>query len=38
MVIYGAGSELAVVSIDGKVRQRIMAAGEEVREPVWSPN
>ncbi|WP_040294936.1 Tol-Pal system beta propeller repeat protein TolB [Beggiatoa alba] len=38
MVIYGTGRQLAAVSIDGRVRQRLaVQAGDEVREPAWSP-
>ncbi len=37
MVIFATGRELAAVSIDGKVRQRLMVTGAEVREPAWSP-
>ncbi|MCV6637566.1 Tol-Pal system beta propeller repeat protein TolB [Candidatus Albibeggiatoa sp. nov. NOAA] len=38
MILYATGSELAAVSVDGKVQQRLaVAAGREVREPAWSP-
>ena len=38
MIIYATGSELAAVSSDGRVRQRLVVnLGEEVREPAWSP-
>lgn len=37
MIIYATGSELAAVSLDGRVRQRLSVMGEEVREPAWSP-
>ncbi|WP_062150643.1 Tol-Pal system beta propeller repeat protein TolB [Beggiatoa leptomitoformis] len=38
MVIYGTGRQLAAVSIDGRVHQRLaVQAGDEVREPAWSP-
>lgn len=38
MIIYANGKgELAAVSVDGRVRQRLMSAGGEVREPAWSP-
>lgn len=38
MIIYATGSELAAVSSDGSVRQRLVVnLGEEVREPAWSP-
>ncbi len=38
MIIYATGSELAAVSIDGRVRQRLSVGfNEEVREPAWSP-
>lgn len=33
----GSGSELAVVSVDGKVRQRLTLGASEVREPAWGP-
>ncbi len=41
MIIYatkirGAG-ELAAVSVDGRVRQRLALQAGDVREPVWSP-
>jgi TolB protein len=34
--VKGAGAELATVSTDGRVRQRLHQPGE-VREPAWSP-
>jgi len=38
MVIYAVGRDLAAVSVDGRVRQRLaVEAGAEVREPAWSP-
>ncbi len=41
MIIYTTvgrnGTELAAVSVDGRVRQRLTQAGGEVREPVWGP-
>ncbi|MEK8015887.1 MAG: Tol-Pal system beta propeller repeat protein TolB [Candidatus Parabeggiatoa sp.] len=38
MIIYATGSELAAVSIDGRVHQRLATnMNEEVREPAWSP-
>jgi len=42
MVLYaarrGGRSELAAVSADGRVRQRlVLSEGDEVREPAWSP-
>lgn len=38
MIIYATGADLAAVSVDGRVRQRLAVdAGEEVREPAWSP-
>ena len=41
MIIYTTvgrkGTELAAVSADGRVRQRLTQAGGEVREPVWGP-
>lgn len=41
MIIYatvaGERGVLAVVSVDGKVKQRLQLAGSNVREPVWSP-
>lgn len=33
----GGRGELATVSVDGQVRQRLTMADGEVREPVWSP-
>jgi len=38
MIIYGTGDQLAAVSLDGRVRQRLaVEMGQEVREPAWSP-
>jgi TolB protein len=41
MVIYGTRGgqrgELATVSVDGRVRQRLTLDDSDVREPVWSP-
>ena len=38
MIIYATGSELAAVSIDGRVHQRLAVdMSQEVREPAWSP-
>lgn len=41
MIIYATvgprGSELAAVSVDGQVRQRLGVAQGEVREPDWGP-
>ena len=41
MIIYATKSngkgELAAVSVDGRVRQRLALQGGDVREPVWSP-
>lgn len=37
MVIYGSGESLEVVSVDGRVRQRLSASSGTVREPAWSP-
>jgi TolB protein len=41
MIIYATtgryGSELAAVSADGKVHQRLAMQGGEVREPAWGP-
>jgi TolB protein len=42
MLLYstagGSGTELAAVSVDGHVRQRIdLPGGAEVREPAWGP-
>jgi len=38
MILYSTGKELAAVSIDGGVKQRLMVdLGEEIREPAWSP-
>ena len=41
MIIYAtngrSGSELAAVSADGKVRQRLALQDGEVREPAWGP-
>ncbi|MCG8428469.1 MAG: Tol-Pal system beta propeller repeat protein TolB [Chromatiales bacterium] len=41
MVIYatklGGKGELAAVSVDGRVRQRLALQEGDVREPVWSP-
>lgn len=41
MLIYatreGARGYLSVVSVDGRVRQRLMFEGGQAREPAWSP-
>lgn len=41
MIIYatkeGARGFLSVVSVDGRVRQRLVLEGGQAREPVWSP-
>ena len=41
MIIYatkeGARGFLSVVSVDGRVRQRLVFEGGQAREPVWSP-
>jgi TolB protein len=38
MVLYGSGRDLAAVSSDGRVHQRLAVdSGQEVREPAWSP-
>lgn len=41
MIIYGTivgeRGVLAVVSVDGKVRQQLQLAGSQLREPAWSP-
>lgn len=38
MILYGTGTSLAAVSIDGCVHQRLtVEMGKEVREPAWSP-
>ncbi len=41
MIIYATtqarGSELAAVSADGRVHQRLALHDGEVREPVWGP-
>jgi TolB protein len=41
MIIYAtmgsAGTELAAVSVDGRVRQRLVLQKGEVREPAWGP-
>jgi TolB protein len=41
MIIYatmsGGGAELAAVSVDGRVRQRLALQKGEVREPAWGP-
>jgi TolB protein len=41
MIIYaskaGYRGELAAVSVDGRVRQRLALQKGDVREPVWSP-
>ncbi len=33
----GQGSELATVSFDGRIAQRLMSRGFAVRDPAWSP-
>jgi TolB protein len=41
MIIYTAtvagGTELAAVSVDGRVHQRLALQEGEVREPAWGP-
>lgn len=41
MIIYatsrGGRSELAAVSVDGKIHQRLAIQGSDVREPAWGP-
>ena len=41
MIIYAtmgaSGAELAAVSVDGRVRQRLALQQGEVREPAWGP-
>jgi TolB protein len=38
MILYSAGgTELGLVSVDGKVHQRLYSSGVEVREPAWGP-
>ena len=38
MIIYATGSELAAVSTDGRIHQRLSVnMSEEVREPAWAP-
>lgn len=41
MIIYtttqGARTELAAVSVDGKIKKRLAVRGSEVREPAWGP-
>lgn len=41
MILYttvgAGGTELAAVSVDGRVRQRLTQSGGEVREPAWGP-
>ncbi len=41
MILYATGSgsrgTLAAVSSDGRVKQRLVAAGTDVREPAWGP-
>ncbi len=41
MIIYATvgarGTELAAISVDGRIRQQIAAGGGEVREPAWGP-
>ncbi len=41
MIIYstvsGGRSELAAVSVDGKIHKRLAVRGSEVREPAWGP-
>ena len=33
----GGRGTLAAVSTDGRVKQRLVAAGADVREPAWGP-
>jgi len=41
MIIYATvgagGTELAAISVDGRIRQQLAAGGGEVREPAWGP-
>ncbi len=41
MIVYSTTNrgraELAVVSVDGKIKKRLAVRGSEVREPVWGP-
>ena len=37
MILYAAGDGLAVVSANGRVRQRLVSEKGELREPAWSP-
>jgi len=41
MIIYatmaGRGTELAAVSVDGSIKQRLALQQGEVREPAWGP-
>jgi TolB protein len=41
MIIYatmgGRGTELAAVSVDGTVKQRLALQQGQVREPAWGP-
>ncbi len=41
MIIYGTvgarGTELAITSVDGAVRQRLALSRGEIREPAWGP-
>lgn len=38
MIIYSSGRNLATVSVDGRVRQKIaIDSGEELRESAWAP-
>jgi TolB protein len=37
MIIYATGSELAAVSVDGSVHQRLVSEQGNVREAAWSP-
>jgi TolB protein len=35
--VGAGGTELAAISVDGRIRQQLAAGGGEVREPAWGP-